>query len=133
MSLSSEIKTKYFQVGDIVADSDAIKHALWYLPRRIKINAVKFAVDTAITAADTNYQTVQVTDVTNVIGSISTGPAATGSSMVAGVWLAATTGPVAAYKEQAAGATLQLEFVKTGTGMAMSALAVQIDYYEYDS
>lgn len=133
MSLTSEIKTKYFQVGDIAADSDAIKHALWYLPRRIKINAVKFAVDTAITAQDTNYNTIALTDGTNTIASIVTGDAAGGDDLAAGVWLDASTGPVAAYVEQAAAATLKLEFTKTGSGLAMSALAVQIDYYEYDT
>lgn len=132
MSLHGAKRVKVFQVGDIAADSDAIKHALWYLPRRIKIAAVKFAVDTAITAADTNYQEVALTDGTNTIASIVTGPAATGDDLAAGVWLAASTSPVAAYVEQAALATLKLEFTKTGTGMAMSALAVQIEYYEYD-
>jgi len=131
MSLGTETRIKYFQVGDIVADSDAIKHALWYLPRRIKITGVKFAVDTAITAQDTNYNTIALTDGTNTIASIVTGPASGGDSLSAGVWLAASTGPVAAYKEQAAGATLKLEFTKTGSGLAMSALAVQIEYQEY--
>jgi len=132
MSLSGEKRVKYFQVGDIVANSDAIKHALWYLPRRIKIAGVKFAVDAAITAQDSDYNTIALTDGTNTIASIVTGPAATGDSLSAGVWLAASTGPVAAYVEQAAAATLKLEFTKTGNGLAMSALAVQIEYYEYD-
>ena len=133
MSLHGAIRTKYFQVGDIVANSDAFKHALWYLARKIKINAVKFAVDTAVAAQDTDYNTIALTDGTNTIASIVTGPATGGDTLAAGVWLAASVGPVAAYKEQAAAATLKLEFTKTGNGLAMSALSVQIDYYEYDA
>ncbi len=126
-------KSKILNVGDIAADSDAIKIPVWRLPYKIKITAVYFGVDTAITAQDTDYNLCRLTDVTNDIASIVTGPAATGDSLVAGTPLAASVGVVAAYAEQDAGAVLQLEFTKTGAGLAMSGFWVQIDYEDYGS
>lgn len=118
-------------VGNIVADSDLIEHALYYSPRKIKVVGVRMAVSVAITAADTNYQVAKVMNGAVVVGQIATGPAAGGISFVKGVFQAAAAIPAAA--EQAAGSTLKLAFAKVGTGMAMTGLIVQIDFYEYDA
>ena len=122
-------KTKQFFLVDIDADSDALNSPLWYLETDIKIDKVRFGVDTAVTAADTNYQKVAVTDGSDDIASITTGPAASGDDLTAGAFLAKD--PAAAHAEKSAGDTLKVEYTKTGTGMALSGLIVEIDYYEY--
>lgn len=126
--LGTELKrmSKVFNVGDVAADSDAIKVPLFAPPRAITLKKAMLGVDTAITAADTNYQTVALTDGTNTIASLATGPAATGEDMAAGVLEEITLD--SDYIEIAAGDQLCLEFTKTGTGMAMSGLVCQIDY-----
>ena len=128
---SSETRIMTFMVGDYAADSDAIKTALTKLDHAIKITGIKVAHDTAITAQDTDYNTVAITDGTNTIASFATGPAATGQSFVAGTFVALTL--VAAYVEQAAAQTLKVEYTKTGNGLAGSGLVVQIEYVDYNA
>jgi len=131
MSLTSELKTKVMRLGDIAIDSDAIKYPLWKLARAIKISAVYLGADTACTAADTNYNTFKLTDITNTIASIANGPVAGGTTFAAGVPQAMTM--VAAQAIRAAADQLQFEVTKTGNGLALSGAYVQIDYYEYDA
>ena len=127
---SYKLKTKYFRLGDIAIDSDAIKHSLWTLQRRIKIAAVRLTTVTIVTAANTNYNTFKLTDGTNIIASIANGPVAGGTTWAAGVAQAMTL--VAAYQERAAAAVLKFEVTKTGNGLAMDGAALEIDYYDYD-
>lgn len=131
MALSDETRVKTIRLGDIAQDSDAIKYPLWKLKRRIKITAVLLGANVACSAADTNYNTFQLTDVTNVIASIANGPAATGQSFVAGSMHAMTV--VAAHAEKPADTQLQFEVVKTGNGLALTGAQIQIEYKEYDS
>ena len=114
--------------GDIAANNNAFKVPVFKPPAAITIKRVLIGVDTDIAAADTDYQMVKLTDGTNTIASVSTGPALTGQSFTAGVFVElavdATHGASITTAEQ-----LYLEFAKTGsTGMAMSNLCVQIDY-----
>ena len=67
MSREYKTKSKIFNLGDFIADSVAIVVPIWKIPDAIKITAVKFAVDTAITAQDTDYNTIALTDGTNTI------------------------------------------------------------------
>jgi hypothetical protein len=122
-------ESKTFHIGDIAADSDAIKVPLWNLPHAITIKRIMMGFDTAITAADTNYQTYEITDGTNTIASTVTGPVTGGNSFAAGVLEALTL--VAAYVDQAAAQQLYVEFTKEGSGMTGSNCTVQIDF-EYD-
>jgi tRNA U34 5-carboxymethylaminomethyl modifying enzyme MnmG/GidA len=131
MSLSSELKTKVFRLGAVAIDSDAIKYPLWKLNRAIKISAVYLGVDTACAAADTNYNTFKLTDITNDIATIANGPVSGGTTFAAGVPQAMTV--VAAQAIRAADDQLQFEVVKTGNGLALAGAYIQIDYYEYDA
>ena len=130
--LSSELirKSIVVNVGDIAADSDAIAHAVFKVPTQytngILIKRILLSVDTAITAQDTNYNTIAVTDGTNTIASVATGPAATGQDFAVATPVELTLD--ADYVDQAAGQVLKLEFTKTGNGLAASALAIQIDF-----
>jgi len=130
MSKQYELKSKTFTIGALAINSDAIKTILWRLNHAIRIDSVYFGADTACAAADTNYNTISLTDITNVIAAIANGPAATGSTFAAGVPLVATTTPVAAYCELEAGDVLQIECVKTGNGLALAGFFVQINYYD---
>jgi len=130
MSLSSELKTKVMRLGDILIDSDTIKYPLWKLARAIKISAVYLGSDTACAAADTNYNTFTLTDITDTIASIANGPVSGGTTFAAGVPQAMTV--VAAQAIRAAADQLQFEVTKTGSGLALHGAYVQIDYYEYD-
>jgi len=131
MALSSEVKVKTIRIGDIAQDSDAIKYPLWKLKRRIKISAVLLGANVACAAADTNYNTFALTDVTNTIASVANGPVSGGTSFVAGSMHAMTV--VAAHQEKAAGTQLQLEVTKTGNGLALTGAQIQIEYQEYDA
>jgi hypothetical protein len=126
--LGSELKyfSQIVNVGDIAADSDAIVHALLKPKSAITIKRLLTGVDTAISAADTDYQTLNITDGTNVIATVSTGPAATGQSFTAGTFVELTVD--ATYANIANTETIKAAFAKTGNGMAMSALQIQIDY-----
>lgn len=131
MSLTSELKTKVMRLGAVAIDSDAIKYPLWKLNRAIKISAVYLGVDTACAAADTNYNTFKLTDITNDIATIANGPVSGGTTFAAGVPQAMTV--VAAQAIRAADDQLQFEVVKTGNGLALVGAYIQIDYYEYDA
>jgi len=130
--LGSELmrRTISVNVGDIAADSDAIKHCLYKIPAQmtagITIKRILLSVDTAITAADTNYQTVNITDGTNTIATVDTGPASGGQDFVVGTPVALTLD--ADYVAQDAGNVITMEFSKTSSGMTMSALTAQIDF-----
>jgi len=131
MSLSSETKTKVFRLGAVAIDSDAIKYPLWLLQRAIKITSVYLGVDTACAAADTNYNTFKLTDITNDIATIANGPVSGGTTFAAGVPQAMTL--VAAQAIRAAADQLQFEVVKTGNGLALAGAYIQINYKEYDA
>ena len=120
-------KTMTFCLGDIAIDSDAIKAVLWVVPEDIEIDAIWMGVSTLCTAADTNYNTFAVTDITNNIATLANGPVATGITLAAGVPQEMTK--VAAQLDRDAGDVLQFEAVKTGNGLALVGLTVQIDYY----
>lgn len=117
-------------VGDLAADGNAFAHALYKVPAQctagITIKRVLMSVDTAVVAADTNYNTFAITDGTNTITSVANGPAATGQSFSVATPVELTL--VSTYVNQAAGQTLKLTSTKTGNGLAMSAVMVQIDY-----
>jgi hypothetical protein len=132
MSLPYKELQKSFVLGVIAIDSDAIKIPLWKPNSRIKITKVRLGADTACTKADTNYNTFQLTDVTNVIASIANGPnSAAGQTFAAGAMYDMTL--VAAYQEMAADVQLQFEIVKTGNGLALTRSVLEISYYDYGS
>lgn len=115
-----------FQVGDIAADSDAIKIPLWVPPANITLKKCMMGVDTDVAAADTNYNKIDLTDGTNVIATTSNGPVSGGNSFTAGTLEEIAL--VADYVAVTSAEQLWLEFTKTGNGLAMSRMTVQIDY-----
>jgi len=131
MSLPYAIKSKVIKIGDYAADSNAIKHPLFANPRKIKVNMVHFGHSVAVTAVDTNYNTIAVVVGATVIAQVLTGPAATGQDFVAGDYVPIT--PEVGDEVIAAGANIELSFTKTGNGLLGKGLVVQIDYYEYDT
>ena len=113
--------------GDIAANNNAFKVPVFKPPYAITVKRVLMGVDADIVAADTDYNTVNLTDGTNVIATVSIGPVLTGTSFTAGTFeeLAVVT----TYAVVTAAEQMYIEFVKTGTtGMAMSNLCMQIDY-----
>ena len=123
---------KSFVLGVIAIDSDAIKIPLWKPKSKIKITGVRIGADTACAKEKTNYNTFQLTDVTNVIASIANGPdSAAGTTFVAGSFHDMTL--VALYQEVPADTQLQFEIVKTGNGLALARTVLEISYYDYGS
>lgn len=113
-----------FALGDVLADSDALVVPLFKAQRRMKITSVLFAADTTATAADTNYQAVAVKNGATTLATATTGPAAGGDTLTAGAF---TTKSVAAASQQVnSGSTITVDYTKTGTGMALSGLTIQI-------
>lgn len=124
-------KTKEFFIGDLAADSDAIIYPFWTVPHAIRITAARLGVKTAVVKADTNYNTVTLKGGTVSIASIANGPnSAAGTSIAAGAFGTMTVVTAAGANEVAADAVLTLATVKTGGGLAMVGVRVQIDYYD---
>ncbi len=124
-------KTKTIFLGAIVIDSDALLKALWTIPNAIKITAIRLGVEADNTAADTNYNTVQVKNGANVIGTIANGPVATGATIAKGAF--GTMALTAANVECAADDVLTLKVTKTGNGLAYAGAVLEIDYYDYNA
>jgi len=124
-------KSQIFNCGDISADSDLIKTPLFRPPRPITVKRIWVGFDTAVTAADTNYQTIAITDGTNPLASVVTGPITGGTSFVAGVMQELAVN--ATYAAISATEQMYVIYTKQGGGMALSGLMVQIDYIENDA
>jgi hypothetical protein len=128
------IKTKEFFIGDLAADSDAIIYPFWTVPHAIKITAARLGVKTAVTKADTNYNTVTLKGGATSIAAIANGPnSAAGTSIAAGAFGTMTVVTAAGANEVAAATVMTLNTVKTGSGLAMVGVRVQIDYYDYNA
>lgn len=126
--LGSELKrmTQVIHVGAVAADSNAIKTPLWSVAKALTIKRIMLGFNAAVTAADTNYQTIAITDDTNTIAEVDTGPVSGGESFAAGVLEALTL--VADYVALSAADQLYVEYTKTGSGMALTGMTVQVDY-----
>jgi len=118
--------SKTFFLAEIAADSDALVIPLWKPPYAITIKRILMGVDTTVTAQDTDYNKIDITDGTNIIATVSTGPAATGTTLTAGAFTTLTLD--ADYVAIANTETIKVDFTKTGNGLAMSGLNIQIDY-----
>jgi hypothetical protein len=113
--------------GDIAANNDAYIVPIFKPPYAITVKRVFIGVDTAIVVHNTEYQTVKLTDGSNTIATVGTGPTIGGQAFTAGIFVELAV--VTTYAVVTAAEQLYLEFVKTGTtGMAMSNLCIQIDY-----
>ena len=123
-------KTKVICLGDMAANSDAYAHALWKVENKIRLQSVRFGVAAAITAADTDYQTMALKNGSTTIATLATGPAATGTSIAQSAFASVTPDTTAGADEVAAAATLKLTFTKTGNGMAVKGLVIQLDYID---
>lgn len=123
------LKTKTIHLGAIVADSDALLYALWTVPNKIKINAIRLGVNTTNTKADTNYNSLAVRNGATDVANIANGPdSAAGTTIAAGAF--GSMAVVAAAAEVAADAVLTLKVTKTGSGLAYAGAIIQIDYYD---
>lgn len=126
------IKTKTIFLGAIAIDSDALLYALWKLDHAVKINAIRIGVDATCTKADTNYNTFQVKNGSNVVAAIANGPnTSAGTTLTLGTF--ADMVVAAAYAEAAAGDTLSFKITKTGNGLALAGAILQIEYYDYNN
>ena len=116
--------TENIFVGDIAADSSALLYALWKAPNAVRIVAIRLGTKASVAAADTNYNTFSVKDGSVVLATLANGPAAGGISFVLGTFVAMTLGAVL---DVASGDTLSLAIAKTGTGLAVTGMVVQLE------
>jgi hypothetical protein len=134
MSKEYELKTKAFPVGDIVASSDAIVYALWTVPHAIKISAARLGVKTLVTKQDTDYNTVQIMNGAVSVAAIANGPnTSAGTTIAAGAFGTMVVATAASANEVAAASVLTLKTTKSGAGLIMYGVVIEIDYYDYDS
>lgn len=124
------LKTKQIPIGDIAADSDALLYALWKVPNKIKVSAVRIGAKATCTKADTNYNTIDLKNGSVVVASIANGPVASGSTITLGTFSDFTVVTAAGADEIAATGTLSLKITKTGNGLAVSGAVIQIEYYD---
>lgn len=115
---------------NVAADSDAVVWPLFVSNRRIKVVKVLLGATAAMTAADTNYNTVAIKHGTTTIYSFANGPAASGESLAAGV---IEEKALATPVEVPADTPIKITFTKTGTGLAITGFYVGLVYYDYDA
>ena len=126
-------KKKLIYVGAVAADSDLLIWPLWTVENAIKITAIRLGTNTAIVATDTDYQTLSIKNGTVVVATLATGPNATGVAIAAGALGNFTLVEAAGANEVAAGSVLKLSAVLAGSGMALVACSIEIDYYDYNA
>lgn len=113
-------------LGDFAADSDATRAIICKTLRKMRIDTVRITANTTASATDTNYQTLSFYNGTTEVQSLfATGPSSGGTTITAGAWN--STSVAAAKKEIDAGSTLILRLTKTGSGMALKGLTVQLE------
>ena len=114
-------------LGDtLVIDASGLNPAIWKPGIPITITRVLLGVSATVTAANTNYQTLSLTDGTNTIATMANGPAATGVTIAAGAFGMWTLD--ADHVDVAAGTTLEIDIAATGNGLAWLGAVIQIEY-----
>jgi hypothetical protein len=131
MSLPYATAIEQFPLGDFAIDQTAWVYTLVKFPRKVKITSVRMSAAKACAAADTNYSVFTLQNGANVIATFNNGPVATGMTWAQGAFQSVT--PVAAYAVPAAGDTLKLVIAKTGNGLAIAGVVIQLEYMEYDT
>jgi len=127
------LKTKHLFLGAIAIDSDALLYALWKVEHAIKISAIRLGVDATCTKADTNYNTLTVRNGSVDVAAVANGPVTGGTTFTLGTFGDMVVATAAGANILAAGDTLSLKVTKTGNGLAMAGVVMQIEYYDYDS
>jgi len=130
MPRPSHERYSFINVGDIAADADAVKHPFFYTKNKIQIKKIFMGSKAAVAAADTNYQNIKVMNGAVEIKKVSTGPAASGQSFVAGDFVEFT--PVVGTEEIPANTNLEINYSKTGTGMAVTGLTIGIQWIDIE-
>ena len=111
----------------LIANASALNFAICKIGVPITIKKVLLGVSTTVTAADTDYQTLSLTDGTNTIATIANGDTDDGTTIAAGAF--GLWALDADYVDVAADATLEIDIAKTGnTGLAWVGAVVQIQY-----
>ncbi len=127
-------KTHHCSVGAIAADSDLLIWPLWKPANKVKISAIRLGTNTTMTKADTNYNTFTIKNGTVAVAAMANGPnSSAGTTIAAGAYGDFVVATAAGANELAAGDVLTLTSVKTGTGLAVVAASIQIDYYDYSN
>jgi hypothetical protein len=128
------LQTKNIYVGAIVIDSDALLKALWKVDHAIKISAIRVGVDATCTKADTNYNSLAVRNAAVDVANIANGPnTSAGTTFTLGTFADMVVVTAAGANILAAGDTLSLKVTKTGNGLAMAGVNLQIEYYDYNA
>jgi len=113
-------------LGDLAADEDSVQRVLLKPDRDIYLDAAYLTSGEAISAQDTNYNTIAIKDGTDTLFSMATGPATTGSDVAAGDSTAFTTTTGGRVD---AGSEVTLELTKTGSGLAMPDCGIVLSGY----
>jgi len=128
------LKTKHIFLGAIAIDSDALLYALWKVEHAIKITAIRIGVDATCTKADTHYNSLAVRNAAVDVANVANGPnSAAGTTFTLGTFADMVVVTAAGANILAAGDTLSLKVTKTGNGLAMAGVNMQIEYYDYDA
>lgn len=127
------LQTKHIFVGAIAIDSDALLYALWKVDHAIKISAIRIGVDATCTKADTNYNSLAVRNGSVDVANVANGPVSGGTTFTLGTFGDMVVATAAGANILAAGDTLSLKVTKTGNGLAMAGVNIQIEYYDYNA
>lgn len=110
------------------AAGSAVTLPLFKAPRKLKIDSIKIAVGADLTANDTNYVTIAITDGTTTYASASTTTSGTGN-LSAGVFADVTVSEA----EVDADTNLRLTLTQAGSGVDVTNLVVQIEFEYQDA
>ena len=119
-----------FVAGPIsqAAGGSAVQVPVMRVPRKLKLDAVRIAVGAAITADDSNYVTIALTDGATTYATASTTTSGTGDiSANSFVDLTISTAEVDA------GTQLYLSLTQAGTGVDVTNLVMQLEFEYQDA
>lgn len=113
---------------DLAADADALKFKIAQAPSgfAFKVVAARASAKTAVTAADTDYNTLNLKNGSIVCASLANGPASGGVSVPIGT-SASGAFTLGSSVVVSSGESLVLVPVKTGTGLAIEGLQIEVD------
>jgi hypothetical protein len=111
--------------GDVVADSDTIKHLLWKAKKAVTLTNIYLWVDTATADGSTNRQTITVKRSSDDATVVAFQTAAENPGLAQAT---VTTMGELSNTSIAADEYLYVEFTKASSGLALSGLTFQIEH-----
>ncbi len=112
---------------DWAIDEDSKPKKFWRAPAACTVTSARISSSAAVAAADTNYNTFALNNGATEVASLANGPASGGVAIaIEPAGGAMTLSATLASRRLAAGDRLSLQSTKTGNGLAVADMGVEI-------